>query len=692
DFRCTLWSRSSPSFSMPPFSSSSRASSRSSSPVNSIMTWICATILFVVGSVYSLVTVLPLWCMDCPLMRTVWRFWPQRNSQENNTAQPPSLRDETMVEATFRAAVKRSAQRSAQDSRAIVWTIKSLADDDELEPFVEAIPDLLWGPSGRRYAYLDHVRNLARHPDVRCGTGLLPLGVSQRRRITCYRAIWAVASLATFPQPSEASEPAADIGSKFSRYLHEQSAPSMTSESAPCFASARTMSIWSLYCTVKDRLPGLRSYLTSLHIIREAGLGLTPLWGSTISELQQMSRELDLLLPYRLVFQYLRQSASLTHAPYRWEETWTAISVDPSVPFIDLQHPLEFALDSVISAQLGRINAASDVANVDWIYKNISALLAFWRPEHSSAIPGAVVGFLNGTTSEVVLREILRIGEIEIHLWSNFPRTLSEGPSNPPFLFREGSLPTDPVTAFRDRKNAMLPSLAHSIVALIQMQILDELSVPRDATVEEAFSVFSHRLLPEDTAIEDRFDSKSSDEPLSDAHWNHLYDALVGRKTEAGIVVLAQFLEHCSTAELPYNAVKTLHKMNSNIIPFARIHRSHQIRLASAIAGVFDAMRSPELLAAIIGCDVKTSLDPAWVPWLDDLIAAHKIKATLRRYEGILSAVVAEEDYASDNPADVEYRRKLDSTPNSRHVLTRVRSILDGLDHWHSELFPLTTL
>jgi hypothetical protein len=442
-----------------------------------------------------------------------------------------------------------------------------------------------------------------------------------------------------------------------------------------------------------------------------------------------MSRELDLLLPYRLVFQYLRQSASLTHAPYRWEETWTAISVDPYVPFIDLQHPLEFALDSVISAQLGRINAASDVANVDWIYKNISALLAFWRPEHSSAIPGAVIGLLNGTTSEVVLREILRIGEIEIHLWSNFPRTLSEGPSNPPFLFREGSLPTDPVTALwrfaslnlnrlggHDSRLIHLesalaaigrtpcsPSLAHSIIALIQMQILDELSVPRDATVEEAFSVFSHRLLPEDTAIEDRFDSKS-DEPLSDAHWNHLYDALVGRKTEAGIVVLAQFLEHCSTAELPYNAVETLHKMNSNIIPFARIHRSHQIRLASAIAGVFDAMRSPELLAAIIGCvcwslyarqdpkDVKTSLDPAWVPWLDDLIAAHKIKATLRRYEGMLSAVVADEDYASDNPADVEYRRKLESTPNSRHVLTRVRSILDGLDHWHSELFPLTTL
>ncbi|KAJ7839829.1 hypothetical protein B0H14DRAFT_3458479 [Mycena olivaceomarginata] len=197
------------------------------------------------------------------------------------------------------------------------------------------------------------------------------------------------------------------------------------------------------------------------------------------------------------------------------------------------------------------------------------------------------------------------------------------------------------------------------------MQILDELSVPRDATVEEAFSVFSHRLLPEDTAIEDRFDSKS-DEPLSDAHWNHLYDALVGRKTEAGILVLAQFLEHCSTAELPYNAVETLHKMNSNIIPFARIHRSHQIRLARAIAGVFDATRSPELLAAIIGSvcwslharqdpkSVKTSLDPAWVPWLDDLIAAQKIKASLRRYEGMLSAVVAEEDYASDSPADVE--------------------------------------
>ncbi|KAJ7914295.1 hypothetical protein B0H13DRAFT_1873121 [Mycena leptocephala] len=73
---------------------------------------------------------------------------------------------ETMVEAMAHRAMELSPAHTARDSRALVWTVKSLADDTELEPFIEAIPDVLWGPSHRRYAYEGHIQKLMRNPDL----------------------------------------------------------------------------------------------------------------------------------------------------------------------------------------------------------------------------------------------------------------------------------------------------------------------------------------------------------------------------------------------------------------------------------------------------------------------------------------------------------------------------------------------
>ncbi|KAF7367085.1 hypothetical protein MSAN_00967900 [Mycena sanguinolenta] len=66
------------------------------------------------------------------------------------------LHDETMVEAMSHAAMKPSEERSARDYKALVWTMNSLTDDRELEPFIEAIPDTLW-QSTYQYRYEDHI-------------------------------------------------------------------------------------------------------------------------------------------------------------------------------------------------------------------------------------------------------------------------------------------------------------------------------------------------------------------------------------------------------------------------------------------------------------------------------------------------------------------------------------------------------
>jgi hypothetical protein len=91
--------------------------------------------------------------------------------------------NETMVEAMSRIALAPSKERAERDSKALVWTVKSLADDAELEPFVEAIPDLLWGPDYRRHTYEPHIRGLIHNSHVQLLDRIATLLQS------CYRGI-----------------------------------------------------------------------------------------------------------------------------------------------------------------------------------------------------------------------------------------------------------------------------------------------------------------------------------------------------------------------------------------------------------------------------------------------------------------------------------------------------------------------
>ncbi|KAJ6462568.1 hypothetical protein C8R45DRAFT_940822 [Mycena sanguinolenta] len=120
----------------------------------------------------------PLWKQKDKLgFRNLWGaipyFWPSQvkrhsphaleagslsielHEQINKTT--PRLHGDTMVEAMSRAAMKSSEERSARDYKALLWTMSSLADDRELEPFIEAIPDLLWH-TAHQHRYDHHIR------------------------------------------------------------------------------------------------------------------------------------------------------------------------------------------------------------------------------------------------------------------------------------------------------------------------------------------------------------------------------------------------------------------------------------------------------------------------------------------------------------------------------------------------------
>ncbi|KAJ7642348.1 hypothetical protein DFH06DRAFT_607904 [Mycena polygramma] len=180
-------------------------------PVNLVMAVIVAAILCVVAGVYAVLTILPLGYLDSPyrtpLSGACWRVFQylkierrRRNDGHNH------VQEESITAAISRVALKASKDRRARDEKALVSTLRSLSDEYELEPFVEAIPDMLWGPNGQRETYSTLLRSLIDNPDVglygrlndlysSCSTGLLSSAALKRRKIICYRAVWAIATL-----------------------------------------------------------------------------------------------------------------------------------------------------------------------------------------------------------------------------------------------------------------------------------------------------------------------------------------------------------------------------------------------------------------------------------------------------------------------------------------------------------------
>ncbi|KAK7038461.1 hypothetical protein R3P38DRAFT_545759 [Favolaschia claudopus] len=183
-------------------------------PVNTGIALIAAVMLFVVAATYSVLTVFPLRYLDSPyrtpLTGLFWRLyqyfkiqWTHHPSpsEHANKAGDSKFAVETMVAAISRVAAEPSVQRASRDLKALVWTVKSLADDTELEPFVDAIPDILWGPHGRRKAHYPFLRNLVNNPRTllhariidlyrSCDAGILTPTALKRRKIICYKAMW----------------------------------------------------------------------------------------------------------------------------------------------------------------------------------------------------------------------------------------------------------------------------------------------------------------------------------------------------------------------------------------------------------------------------------------------------------------------------------------------------------------------
>ncbi|KAJ6494315.1 hypothetical protein C8R45DRAFT_987936 [Mycena sanguinolenta] len=172
-------------------------------PVNRIMMYLMCIVLFVFIVLYTSLTILPVVRLNCPyrtpLSAPLWSML-QGPFRFLKTSDPSS--QQTMTEAVAALALQDTKRR---DQRALQWTLDSLTDDIELLPFVEAIPDIIYGPNGFRRANDALLERLLGTLDVASplvariyglisGTeGMSPNDpLRAHRRTAGYRAVWAL--------------------------------------------------------------------------------------------------------------------------------------------------------------------------------------------------------------------------------------------------------------------------------------------------------------------------------------------------------------------------------------------------------------------------------------------------------------------------------------------------------------------
>ncbi|KAJ7913383.1 hypothetical protein B0H13DRAFT_1712629, partial [Mycena leptocephala] len=126
-------------------------------PINIPMAVVAAIVLVIGSILYSWITLLPLLYLDSPyrtplsgvlwwIFRRIRSAWPSRPElPDTETTQVSPRADDTIIETISREATRLSEEQVDRDNRALIWTVKSLSHEMGLEPFIEAIPDILWG-------------------------------------------------------------------------------------------------------------------------------------------------------------------------------------------------------------------------------------------------------------------------------------------------------------------------------------------------------------------------------------------------------------------------------------------------------------------------------------------------------------------------------------------------------------------
>ncbi|KAJ6571267.1 hypothetical protein B0H19DRAFT_1255256 [Mycena capillaripes] len=586
-------------------------------PVNIFMAAVAAAIWVIIAGVYSFLTFHPLRYLDSPyrtplsgafwgVFRRLGKWWRRRHSRIVQVAD-----EETILEAITQAAIEPTEARTARDGQALIWTVKSLSDELELEPFFEAIPGTLWALGIRRDTYWAHFRALAINPEVAlyarvkalldsCDTGILSSDARKRRLTLCYRALWALATLFVSPghQPLAFPDPSPlPILHSSAGYRHDATILQFS-------ISAGVLIQWVHFQTLKSTLT---EFLQQLTLWEEAVLrGHEPDLSPVTSLLVNLSWRpeynfpfFDLISTYRypphqkcaalmipklrqvidyilrttqhnIWIGYLRHAASeLTTLPCYFKLTLDLIQ-RPVLPPPELHGTLESVLSTIVSRQLDDSDSNSSDSNSEWMDHLLVELIPIWLNQHPSseypmAIPPALIQYLLNRKSDAAVAKV--IGTVNMgRVWGPFAQLLLDATPGPEkksdvlaALWRIASSPgawTSPATGMslihhiQQVAHPVSSSITCSIIALVKSQYLCELLQGLSARTAH---YWADPILPPETAVEPP--SEVAMNSQSDGHGDAAAAAspgrwvwaLDGRITEARLALVAEYLESCMT-------------------------------------------------------------------------------------------------------------------------------------------------
>ncbi|KAJ7250201.1 hypothetical protein C8J57DRAFT_1355064 [Mycena rebaudengoi] len=620
-------------------------------PVNSAIMAVAAALLFIIIGVYGYLTVLPILHSDCPfrtplsgLLRLVclqasslWASsFPQKrenDAESESTLFPPSTNSDilTLTEVMVKDATRDSPERADRDCRALVWALKSLTADNELEPFIEALP---------RQLYDEQIQALLRHPEVcllpriegllrSCEDGLLSAALRQRRQIACLKALWALAHLAF-----ESEEPF--YGFNFELLIHTENFDTVVQ---PYLASAAALALFNfarwyererrrvgdiIGTTLPDLMrivslfEKLERYLKNpVAVVRfdpdsdywDYHPQLPAEWtsrGRTIS-LSSSPDVRQCACLTKIFWVFVRVASDLDSAPYELRSTFNAMVGDG----LRLSKTDMMAMDSTFRRitsprHLRRLKTHPAVHHIDVI---VGVLISLWQTgskesPHSVDLSESLLGYIGSRDADEALVVALEIrtdrnpmggcdhsllsAAISAHLrqrwwpaedfkflwrlctfYRGFGTTARRGQDFPPMALRT-KIPSgfDGSTVIAVKEGAP-PDISPSVVPVIELLILK-----------------SQEFAPAESLLGWR----AWNEARYETHW----------------LILTEFLEHCGVLSLPYRALETLEHILSEPWRTQKVDPVLQRRFATSLMGLMqrdtaDAHPHIELVHQLVG-------------------------------------------------------------------------------------------
>ncbi|KAJ7109776.1 hypothetical protein C8R44DRAFT_712229 [Mycena epipterygia] len=176
-------------------------------PINAIISNLMLGMLLFCGSLYTLVTFLPILYSNCPyhtpLSSPWWRVlraFGVVGRRDYGGSTIPTF--ESMAEVREADATEISHDRDERDFEAMRWALSTLREDSELEPFLGYIPQLV---SGFDYSAKLLLHKLLNHADPTiglqyriprllglCAEGNITPAYAHSRSTTCLHAIWSL--------------------------------------------------------------------------------------------------------------------------------------------------------------------------------------------------------------------------------------------------------------------------------------------------------------------------------------------------------------------------------------------------------------------------------------------------------------------------------------------------------------------